>query len=502
MIKSLCVLGGGTSGLVSALMLRKAYPNMSISILESSKIGIIGVGEGSTEHWKLFMEYIGIDVPTIVRECGSTFKVGIKFNNWNGDGKTYWHSLTEQFSTIYKENDAPLSWFRFVGENWDPEETAWELSRRSHHLEPYHDTISQYHFDTFKLNNFFHKLCLERNIKVIDTEISDVILDEQGYVKELLNEQGETFAFDFYIDCSGFGRIISSKLGVKWVDKKSELPMNSAIAFPTGYQEEIPSYTEATALSSGWVWRIPTQERFGNGYVFSDDFITETQAYDEVSKHYKDHLGIKEELKIGRKVKFGAGYVDKFWVKNCLSVGLSGMFVEPLEASSIGSTIQEIRLLIPSLLYWSRNETKTETVFNQRMTRIAENIVDFIQLHYITKRDDTEFWRWVKNEIKYTDFIKENLEYFKNNAPNSQIFGIEPLYMFSFLNWTQVMHGLGLFNYEVRKKYWEENFAKDHLTHLQRVLENGNAYKEEDIKSHREVLNILKDRQLETKYEF
>ena len=199
MIKSLCVLGGGTSGLVSALMLRKAYPNMSISILESSKIGIIGVGEGSTEHWKLFMEYIGIDVPTIVRECGSTFKVGIKFNNWNGDGKTYWHSLTEQFSTIYKENDAPLSWFRFVGENWDPEETAWELSRRSHHLEPYHDTISQYHFDTFKLNNFFHKLCLERNIKVIDTEISDVILDEQGYVKELLNEQGETFAFDFYI---------------------------------------------------------------------------------------------------------------------------------------------------------------------------------------------------------------------------------------------------------------------------------------------------------------
>jgi len=501
MIRSLCVLGGGTAGLISALMMRKAYPTLKITILESSKIGIIGVGEGSTEHWKPFMEYIDVDVPTIVRECGSTFKIGIKFTNWNGDGKSYWHSLTEQYNTLHQDNDAPLSWFRYTGENWDPEETAWDLSRNSKHPEPFHEIISQYHFDTFKLNKFFHKLCAERNIEVIDTDISDVIVDKDGYADYLIDEHGKQYKADFYIDSSGFRRIISSKLGAKWVDKQKQLPMNSAIAFPTGYTENIPYYTEATALSSGWVWRIPTQERYGNGYVFCDNFINETQAYDEVSKHYKENLKITQELEIGRKVKFSAGYLDKFWIKNCLTVGLSGMFVEPLEASSIGSTIQEIRLAIPSFHYWTRGETITENVFNDRMIRIAENIVDFIQLHYITKRNDTEFWKWVNKEIVYTDFIRENLEYFKKNGVNSQMFGIEPLYMFSYLNWSQVMHGLSLFDYDARKKYWEEFWSKEHSENLDNLFKHGNAVDMSTVRTHREALNILKERYLEVRYE-
>ena len=501
MIKSLCVLGGGTSGLIAALMMRRAYPNMKISIIESSKIGIIGVGEGSTEHWKQFMDYIDIDVPTIVRECGATFKIGIKFTNWNGDGKAYWHSLTEQFSTIHTENNAPLTWMKMIAENWDPEETCWDLSRKSWHVEPYHDILSQYHFDTFKLNEFFHKLCSERNIEIIDTEIQDVVLDNEGYVS-YLKDNDRQYVYDFYIDCSGFGRVIATKLGVKWIDKKDQLPMNSAIAFPTGYKEEIPSYTEATALSSGWVWRIPTQERFGNGYVFCDDFINEDKAYEEVSMHYKNNLGIDDELKIGRKVKFGAGYVDKFWSKNCLSLGLNGMFVEPLEASSIGSTIQEMRLFIPTILYWSKGEQRTEKIFNDRMSVIAENIVDFIQLHYITKRNDTEFWRWVNNNIKYTDFINENLDYFKNNYPNAQIFN-ETLQMFSYLNWMQVMHGLGLFNYDKCNQYWKETFAAEHDDPLLRhITINTTVKPEHGAKPHREVLEILKTRYGETKYEF
>ena len=125
----------------------------------------------------------------------------------------------------------------------------------------------------------------------------------------MIDEAGTKHASDFFIDCSGFNRVISSKLGQKWIDCGHQLPMNSAIAFPTARTEDIPSYTEATALSSGWCWRIPTQDRYGNGYVFSDNFINEK------------HLGIKD-LEIGKRVKFNAGYVNECWTKNCVSQDL------------------------------------------------------------------------------------------------------------------------------------------------------------------------------------
>jgi tryptophan halogenase len=491
MIDSLCILGGGTSGLVSALMARTAYPNLKITIIESSKLGIIGVGEGSTEHWKKFIDHVGISVPDLIRETGATYKIGIKFTNWHGDGTHYFHSLSEQFGWHTDENGLPVGWIKMVGEDWDPLDTAWKLSQDSCHVEPLHEILSQYHFDTFKLNDFLHRKCIERNINIIDAEIEDVVLDNEGYVKELVDTTKQKHAHDFYIDCSGFRRIIGSKLGVKWIDKTAELPMNSAIAFPTPYTEDIPSYTEATALGSGWAWRIPTQERYGNGYVFCDEFINETQAYDEVSEHYK-RLGITDNIEVGKRVKFGAGYVDQFFVKNCAMVGLSGIFVEPLEASSIGTTIQQAFILMPNLLFFSRGETRTAEKYNKDLTIIAENIVDFIQLHYFSERDDTEFWRWCKNEIEWTDFNRENLEYFKNSFPNVYYFN-HPMQLFSHLNYAQVMHGLRMFNNENIKRVYEK-----HLSHYNDTIVDT-IHKHEDIEGyevfkHRQALEIVKDR--------
>jgi tryptophan halogenase len=277
--------------------------------------------------------------------------------------------------------------------------------------------------------------------------------------------------------------------------------MNSAIAFPTDYTKVIPSYTEATALSSGWVWRIPTQERYGNGYVFSDEFIDETQAYDEVSQHYKNNLGIDKPLTIGKKVKFNAGYVKKYWIKNCVMVGLSGIFVEPLEASSIGTTIQQCFMLLPDLFFYERGEELTASRYNKHMAIISENIVDFIQLHYFTKRNNSEFWKWCKNEIVPTEFNAIHLEYFKKGYPNINMFN-DPMILFSYTNFGQVMHGLGMFNsVNIEQKY--KNHMSAHSVDTDELL----AFCEQNdsvstFYSHRESLELIKQRAIEREYKF
>lgn len=499
MIDSLCIVGGGTSGLISALMMAHAWPDVKIKVIESSQIGIIGVGEGTTEHWKRFIDHVGISVSELVRETDATFKMGIKFTNWHGDGTHYFHSLSEQYAGISKNNGLFHTWIRMVGENVHPLDTAWKLAQESRHVEPLHEILAQYHFDTNKLNDFFHKKARERGVEFVDTEITDVILDDQGYIKQLVDKEGRIHHSDFYIDSSGFRRVLSSKLGTEWVDCTDKLPMNSAMAFPTARTEDIPSYTEATALSSGWVWRIPTQERYGNGYVFCDSFIDETKAYDEVSQHYKDNLGIVEPLNIGKRIKFGAGYVKEFWIKNCVAIGLSGIFVEPLEASSIGTTITQCFLLTPALFYFNKGETQTAKGYNNTMSTVATNIVDFIQLHYFTQRDDTEFWRWCKNEIKITDFNKQCLDYFKESSPNPHYFN-HALIMFNHLNYMQVMHGLRMFNTEkIGDAYNRQlsRYREDSIEAVKRATEvNVPTF------SHRESLNILKERYTDIKYEF
>jgi len=501
MINSVCILGGGTSGLVTALMLRKAWPEIKITMIESSKIGIIGVGEGSTEHWRVFMRHVDIDIFSLVRETGATFKIGIKFTDWNGDGKSYFHSLSEQYGSVSKVHGLPFTWLRMIGEDWDPLDTVWRKAQDGLHIEPVHDILSQYHFDTNKLNDFLHRVCKERKITVIDTEVEDVILDEDGYVKELVDVTGTHHAYEFYIDCSGFKRIIGSKLGAKWVDCSKQLPMNSAIAFPTDYTEVIPSYTEATALSSGWVWRIPTQERYGNGYVFCDEFMNETHAFDEVSQHYKNNLGIDQTLTIGKKVKFSAGYVENYWIKNCVMVGLSGIFVEPLEASSIGTTIQQASMMLPDLFFYERGEELTAERYNKHMKTISENIIDFIQLHYFTKRDNSEFWRWCKNEIVPTEFNAKYLDYFKKGYPNINLFN-HPMILFSYLNYGQVMHGLGMFdNTSIRDKYEAHMLA--HSADTDEFMKATKLSDENDtFYSHRQALEIIKQRANPHVYKF
>ena len=484
MINSVTILGGGTAGLISALMLRATYSNLKITVVESSQYGIIGVGEGSTEHWRGFMNHCSIDVFDLVKETGATFKTGIRFENWNGDGKEYWHSLPEYVAYRDGRTGICSTMVKMIADDSDPMLSVYSASIKSEHSEPYHDIVNQYHFDTNKLNTFFHKLCNERNIDVVDDIVEDVII-ENGIVKSLIGQK-KSYAADFFIDSSGFRKIINSKLDVKWVDCSNQLPMNSAIAAPSPREEEIPSHTLARALSSGWMWRIPTQDRFGNGYVYCDKFISDEDAEKEFRSQFP------YDITIAKKIKFSAGYVDKFWASNCLSVGLAGMFVEPLEATSIGSTIQQMFGFCSDIFYWTKENQNVSKTYNKTFRKVAENIIDFVQLHYMTSRDDSEFWKWAKDNIELTEFHKEHLETFKTQLPGLGHFN-SYFTMFKELNYLQVMHGLGLFdNQAIHSKInthipWVNKQAQDNFISVHQHI------KESTYVSHRTALNeILK----------
>jgi tryptophan halogenase len=263
--------------------------------------------------------------------------------------------------------------------------------------------------------------------------------------------------------------------------------MNSAIAFPSAYQAELPPYTLAKALSSGWHWRSPVQDRFGNGYVFSDQFISEQQAIDEIQQLFPDAINI------GRKVNFVSGKIDQFWIKNCVSIGLSSSFVEPLEASSISTTVQQARVLAGALSTWDRNDTVTAKHYNKIFDEVMFNILDFIQLHYFTERNDSEFWRWCKTNLKMTDFNAEHLEIFKKNFINQLALPVNNYNIYDVLNWVQVMHGLRMFDAPNVKKCYDtlhQHLTQASVMHVASVptLETDTFY------TCRQAVDIIKDR--------
>jgi tryptophan 7-halogenase len=442
-LNNLAIVGGGTSGMVTALILRKTQPTLRIDLIESDKIGIVGVGEGSTEHWQSFSLHCDIDLSRMIKETDATFKYGINFDNWHGDGTNYFHSVSSSFS-MESQTGSKMVFAHLIATGATPKDLIHPHVEPSLHRAPYW-SINQFHFNTFKLNEFLHKLCEERGINVIKAEIDQVNLTEDGAIKNLVASDGRTFDYDFYVDSTGFHRLLLHKtMGVPWKSYQKYLPMNSAIAFPTERLEDIPSWTLSKAMNSGWLWRIPTQERFGNGYVFNDSFMDFDQAQQEVEQLYG------HPVEVAKKIKFDAGCLEKFWVKNCAAIGLSSSFVEPLEASSIGTSIQQAFLfasLLPSYIPGTEYSIKK---FNSASSALVENILDFVALHYITKREDTEFWKSVKL-LPRTDSLEEKLEIFRHKFPSGGDF-MDRRLMFKESNWIMVLHALHLIPLSVAKR--------------------------------------------------
>lgn len=462
-LNKISVIGGGTAGLVAGLILKTRFPRADINLIRSKKIGIIGVGEGSTEHWNEFMQYIGVPFQTVIRECDATFKCGIMFKGWTD--RDYLHSIgpenevkNGQYASVYGK----LIGDREPNKSLNPS-LSWEsriFESRLHNGPPW----NQYHFNTNKLNDFLTRVALEKNISIIDDEILEVMLDEYGYIDYLIGENSK-YLSDFYVDSTGFKKLLISKLGAKWKSYSNYLKLNSAITFQTENNSEYNMWTTAQAMEYGWMFKIPVWERNGNGYIFDKNYISPEQAKEEVEKF------IGHEIEIGKTLEFDPGALDQTWINNCCAIGLSASFVEPLEATSIGTSIQQAFLLMHRLPNYDQNTIKK---YNKDIDDILTNLRDFIILHYITKKNNTEFWKDVQH-LPLPDSLTENLKKWRKNLPIADDFrGSSDYKLFFDAHHIQILAGLKLFDTDLIKKEYEmmhpaikeivENFIREKQT--------------------------------------
>ena len=422
---NITIVGGGTAGWVAALIISKRKPNHTVTVIESPTVGIIGAGEGSTGTMTNIIQNITFDYGCNEKEfvsfCDVTPKLGIEFVDWSGDKDYYISPITGSYTA-----SVPLDYAFLHSLSTLPKNKLHLCSADGILIEHNKDTLSQkdgpaaYHFDAHKVGKYFKKVCGDK-VKHIELDVTEVTLSENGNIKSLKLSDGNLIESDFFIDATGFSRTLMSKLNCEWTSYKKHLPVDRAMPFLTNYEldEKIKPATKAWAQKNGWMWQIPLLRRKGCGYVYSSDFVTDDAAKIELEKN------IGYEIDPIRIIKFDSGRLKNLWIKNCLGVGLCAAFAEPLEATSIHTTIMQLENFTSEFLADTVEDTLIESRindYNETFGYMYDLLKDFLVLHYRAGRSDTDFWRHVNSDATLTDFTREILDIAKIRSPNSTLF--------------------------------------------------------------------------------
>lgn len=474
--KRVCVLGAGNAGLMAALILKREKPGLDVYVVGSSEIGIVGVGESSTEHVNYFRELMNIPIKKFVQQSGCTFKFGVDFRGWTD--KRYIHSLT----TNEDADDSELHMYLNMSSNCDPLDliNSWQLKNCAREND---ELPNQFHFDTQKFNKFLQNLLKEVGINFYDDKIENVNIDEMGNCKSIESAKS-IYEADIFVDASGFKRIIASKVeGFEFKSRQNDMFVDSAFAFQCPHEEpdNYPIHTQAHKMSCGWMWRIPTSERMGNGYAYSSKHI----SYEDAVKEVTEKLGF--EPKVGKTFKFEAGNYEKTWVGNTVLIGLSSHFYEPLEATAIGVGIQQAKLLSTYI----NSGPKSKETYNTIIQDLFEQVFAFVRLHYVNCTADSKFWEDVESSLlpvevkKYIDIAQERVLLSEDVGNISGAVSTDNR-IFGSHNWNQVLYALGLLSNRVlvehvqshgqlpRRKYFAER--NDTLLHKDLITKWNNEY--------------------------
>lgn len=419
---NIVIVGGGTAGWLAALFLSKMHPQHSYTLVESDDIGVIGTGEGSTGalHGVLTNTFhrLGCNIFDFIRDTKATPKLGIKFSGWvNHD---FYSPIDGSLLNEHRPDPIILN---AIVHNIPPHLTTFNGARMHFNLLPFRDLKSlaiadggvAWHFDGKLVGKYFKSIC--NSVTSITAKVDSITRDNSGNVTTLHLDNNQTLTCDLVIDCSGFNSIFKQDSD-STTDYSKYLPVNCAVPFllPNNDLSSTPSYTEAIALKHGWVWKIPVGNRFGCGYVFNND----TTSYESAMQEVEEKFGAVEPIKT---IKFKSSMLTEPWKNNVIRIGLSGGFLEPLQATAIHTAIAQLYLLSLELVrndLESTSNVSTRKSFNSYSKYLRENFVDLINIHYKTGRTDSEFWKYMSSNESTTDKNKEILEICQYRIPTAR----------------------------------------------------------------------------------
>jgi tryptophan halogenase len=446
-IKRIAIVGGGTAGWLAASILARALPATGcvIIVIESPQIGTVGVGEATIPPIVDLLRFLSINEADFVRHTKATYKLGIKFTDWSGVGRRYWHPFGTFGASI---NLRPFqhAWQKARAEGLEPRFNDFSLCAAlgdAGHFRfpdpaapaPVSGLRYAFHFDAGLAAGYFSAYSQKLGVTLLQRTVSRVTLRENGFLDELVFDDGSCLAADLYIDCSGFkGLLIEDALNTGYLDWSDLLPCDRAVAVPTEMAIARAPYTEASARKAGWRWRIPLQHRAGNGYVYSSAHIGDAEALDDLLQQVGE-----KPLAEPRLLRFQTGRRKLFWNKNCVALGLASGFLEPLESTSIHLVMSGMYKLLEHFPTVNFERSNIDS-YNAETIGEIERIRDFIALHYcLTERTDSSLWSYCRS-MPLPDSLAHRIELYRHTGR----IRTRPGELFTDLSWFYIFDGMGV----------------------------------------------------------
>lgn len=457
LIQSIVIVGGGTAGWLTAANLAKAFGNSSnssvkVTLIESPDIPTIGVGEGTWPTMRATLEKLGLDETEFMIACNATFKQGTRFVNWAHDKEAnqYFHLFTSIFDpTTF--NLAPY-WLKGLAGNIPYADAVSAqgvavdagLAPKLITSKAYEGVLNYaYHLDAGKFSELLKKHAVEKlGVKLVYANVEQVKLDNQGGIESVRTDADEIIEGDFFVDCSGFkSLLLGEALGIPFQSVSDTLLVDHAIAIQVPYLNEdspINGCTHSTAQNAGWIWDIGLTNRRGVGHVYSSEFM----SHDEAEATLRKYVGRHADGLSSRVIPMNVGYRKKFWHKNCLAIGLSAAFVEPLEASAIFLIEASANMLVDQLPAKKAGLLKAERKFNESFSFRWQRTVSFIKMHYVLSQRTGAFWEKNRTGSNVPGLLLEDLEYWAEHPISAYDFSnvYEPFPMESY---QYVLYGMG-----------------------------------------------------------
>jgi hypothetical protein len=517
-IEKIVILGGGTAGWVTALNFIQKTFDTKITVISSKEIPIIGVGESTTGLFNNLINYtsgeLKIDELDFAQKTNSTIKLGIVHKDWHTIGEEFTSPLGDEFLNETGRPCLSYDYYRIyhIAKNLKYEQTASQfmmqdklpflfVDKNDPYLSVFNNRFGKidfklghvaYHLDAFKVASYLKDVVLQsQRSNYIEDIVVSANKNEDGTIKSVITKNGNVIEGDLFVDCTGFFRVLIEKqFDNKFISWEDNLLTNCAITFPKVRLEsdKIKNFTKAIARKYGWQWEIPLQNRIGRGYAFNSRMISPEQAHQELEESFGEKINIQQQI------NFTPGRLEKFWIKNVISTGLCVGFLEPLEATSIHMTILHINHFIEQYYnqYMNFNVSEQHDSYNRGFADAWDDLRDFIVLHFLSPRKDTEFWIESASEDRRSARLKNLLEIWKTRMPRYVDYKSSNHMNFYHLGntlWYQILIGMKLLDSEIAIKELEGfnlmNVAENHykmrnqfnLHLLKHAYDNDDFYK-------------------------